>query len=59
MWFLSFSKNATGPAPNPSANYLAARNILFLLVFFSDCKVGNPTHGLRIGNTVRKTGEGV
>jgi hypothetical protein len=57
MRFLFFSKNAAGPSPNPaSANHLAACNILFLLVFSRNAKVGNPTHALCIGKAARNGG---
>src|SRR5262249_33714145 len=51
------SKNTAGIKPEPDQREpLGGRNTLFLLKFFSEFKVGNPTQGLRICKMARKTG---
>ena len=57
MRFLFFQEIAAGPTSKSGQREpFGGRNTLFLLKFFSEWKVGNPTQGLRISKMARKTG---
>ena len=59
MRFLSSFQKRGRHKPYPGQREpLGGRNTLFLLKFFSEWKVGNPTQGLRISKMARKTGGG-
>jgi hypothetical protein len=56
MRFLFFLPNAAGPTQSRPARTIWRRNIVFLLCFSRNAKVGNPTNALRISKTARKRG---
>jgi len=57
MRFLFFQEIAAGPTSKSGQREpFGGRNILFLLLFFPNQKVGNPTHALCIGKAARNGG---
>ena len=57
MRFLFSQEIAAGPTSKSGQREpFGGRNILFLLLFFPNHKVGNPTHALCIGKAARSGG---